>query len=68
MKEDTFKEFNWVKGIKYKKAIIMFKSVNDESYPQYMKNKFKYVTQKHGHNLRSANNSELVIPRPKNVV
>ena len=29
-----------------------------------MKNKFKFVTQEHGHNLRSANNSELVTPRP----
>ena len=29
-----------------------------------MKNKFKFITQKYGYNLRSANNSELVIRRP----
>ena len=47
--EDLFKKLNWMKfdeRIKYKKAIIMFNSVNDVSYPQYMKKQIQVCNSK----------------------
>jgi hypothetical protein len=65
---DLFKELNWMRfddRMIYKKAIIMFKSINDIPYPQYMQSKFQFVYQKHERNLRSTNSSDLAVPRPK---
>jgi hypothetical protein len=68
---ELFKQLNWMRfdeRIIYKKAILMYKSINDASSPQYMKNKFQFVHQRHDRNLRSASNSDLVVPRPKKEV
>lgn len=65
---ELFNELNWIKfdeRIRYKKAVIMYKSLNNASFPQYMKNKFQFIHQRHEHNLRSAKNSDLFVPQPK---
>ena len=50
--------------IMYKKAILMYKSINEPSFPNYMKNKFQMINDKHNFNLRSVQNEKLVIPKP----
>jgi hypothetical protein len=63
-----FKELNWMsfdKRIMYKKAILMYKSINEPSFPVYMKNKFQTVNDKHDFNLRSIQNGKLTVPKPK---
>ena len=51
--------------IMYKKAILMYKSINEPSFPIYMKNKFQTINDKHDFNLRSIQNEKLTVPKPK---
>lgn len=65
---ELFKELNWMtfdQRIKYKKSILVYKSINEPSFPMYMKNKFQTVNHRHNLNLRSVQNADLVIPKPK---
>jgi hypothetical protein len=62
-----FKGLNWMsfdQRIMYKKAILMYKSINEPSFPNCMKNKFQMINDKHNFNLRSVQNEKLVIPKP----
>ena len=43
----------------------MYKSINEPSFPKYMKNKFQTVNDRHNFNLRSVQNEKLIVPKPK---
>jgi hypothetical protein len=63
---ELFNELNWIKfdeRIRYKKAVIMYKSLNNTSFPKYMINKFQYIHQRHERNRRSAKNSDLFVTK-----
>ena len=65
---ELFKELNWMsfdQRIIYKKSILMYKSINEPSFPIYMKNKIQKANHRHNLNLRSVQNDILIIPKPK---
>ena len=43
----------------------MYKSINEPSFPMYMKNKIQKANHRHNLNLRSVQNDNLIIPKPK---
>ena len=64
---ELFQELSWMRFdemVKYKKCIIMYKSLNNLA-PAYMSKKFTYSYDIHNLELRSATNQCLYIPKPK---
>jgi len=65
--EELFKELRWMKfpeRIKYKKAILVYKSLNN-SCPEYLETKFALIQTNHYQTLRSIVNNELAVPTPR---
>ena len=60
-------KLNWMsieERIHFKKAVLVYKSLNG-MLPEYMKNMFKFVSEVHSVNLRSAANKHLYLEKPK---
>ena len=64
---ELFKELNWMtfpERIRYKKAILMYKLINNTS-PEYLSSKFCIAHTTTDHELRSVNKCKLLIPKPR---
>jgi hypothetical protein len=64
--ETLFKELRWMKfdeRIKFKKAIMMYKVCNKIA-PDYLQQKFTYVSDIHSKNLRSQVLNSIYVPKP----
>ena len=66
--KELFKELRWMpfsERINYKKAILVYKALNNIC-PEYLTSKFSPVQQLNtNHQLRSFNNKELAVPKPR---
>ena len=64
---ELFRELKWMtfpERTVYKQAILVYKSLNNTA-PEYLNAKFQYKTNTSTVNLRSIDNAELVIPKPR---
>ena len=65
--EELFKELRWMtfqERIKYKKAILVYKSLNNVC-PEYLQTKFTHLQTNSCQTLRSVENNELTVPTPR---
>ncbi len=65
--KDMFSTLSWMPimdRIKYRKAIMVYKSVNHEA-PEYMTNMFRFVSQVHTRTTRSSSANDLYLPPGK---
>jgi len=65
--DELFKELKWMKfsdRVTYKKSLLVYMSINNIA-PSYLNDKFTLSSNIHNRVLRSANNSELYVPKPR---
>jgi len=65
--DTLFKELKWMKfndRVAYRKSVLVYMSINNLA-PSYLNDKFQLSNTTHNRILRSSNNNELHIPKPR---